>query len=215
MDPVPVLPLRAKGAGHDAYTDKVRRDWLLVIKSHPDRFDAMLHRPVIAVPSPDDINQAKFERLNERVDDLSYADPVLVSVVESSGDDEGFTSSYSGDESLGFGETATMLIRISEFEVPEGSIIEFLVSLAGGELQRQFWYVHRSVAIGSPAIGVIHYCIPCGDVEQSTLPDLTVQPVPVEPPISEVAPVVPIAVELDPVVSPPESELTKPLFTPR
>jgi hypothetical protein len=181
----PVLLKKAKGAGHDVFTDTVRRDWRIVIESHPERFDALLHKPVTISNSDEEINQALFERLNDRVDDLSYADAVLVSVVESSGDDEVFLPSYNADESMGFGETATMLVRISDFDVPEGSVIEFLVSLAGGEIQRQFWYVHHSVAVGSPAIGVMHYCIPSGDVETNAipLPEPVPEPVaPIEPP---------------------------------
>lgn len=164
--------LKPKGSGHTAFTEQARSDWQRVIMLHPERFDALLHRAIIKA-AEEDTSGANFSNVNERVSDISYADPVIVSAVESNGDDEYFSASQEGDESMGTGETMTMIARISDFDVPEGSIIEFLVSLAGGDLQRQFWYVHRSVAVGSPAIGILHYCIPCGDIEQMTIPDIT------------------------------------------
>lgn len=181
-----LTPMKPKGAGHDAYTNRVRQDWAAVIKAHPERFDALLHKTIThEVAEADD--PALFGNVNEQVSDIAYQDPVLVSAVESSGDDDAFMSSFDGDESMGYGETAMMIMRLSEFDVPEGSIVEFLVSLSDGEVQRQYWYVHHSTSLGSPAIGSIHYCIPCGDIEQITLPDIS-EPAPITAPITEPEP---------------------------
>lgn len=171
LKPLMAKLLKPKGAGHDPYTDRVRKDWAAVIKMHPDNFDALLHK-AIPTQASDTEDGANFGNLNERVEDIKYAEPILVSAVESNSDDDAFITSFDGDESMGSGDSSTIILRISEFEVPEGSAIEFLVSLAGGEVQRQWWYVHHSAAIGSPAIGVIHYCIPFGDIEQMTVPEL-------------------------------------------
>lgn len=174
------LQLKPKGKGHDPYTNRVRKDWEAVIKLHPDNFDALLHK-VIPTEQADTESGALFGNLNERVEDVRYQDPILVSVVESTSEDEAFMTSFEGDESMGYGDSATALFRISEFDVPEGSALEFLVSLANGETERQWWYVHRSAAIGSPAIGVIHYCIPLGDIEQNPIPALPDEPVTTTP----------------------------------
>lgn len=162
--------LKPKGAGHDVYTNRVRQDWQAVIKAHPESFDALLHKPKPDDLSVPDAGGALFETVNDHVDDIQYLDPVVVSVVESSGDDDSFLTSLGGDDSMGFGESGLMTVRISDFEVPEGAIIEFLVSLADGAVQRQWWYVHHSSAVGSPAVGFIHYCIPCGDIESVNPP---------------------------------------------
>lgn len=182
--------LKPKGAGHDAYTDCVRRDWAAMIIGHPERFDALLYKAVRVSGVPED-SEAKFESIDENVSDISYADPVVVSAVESTGEDDDFIPSLDGDESMGFGESGLMLLRISDFDVPEGSSIEFLVSLAGGELQGQSWYVLRSKAIGSPAVGFVHYCIPNGHVGRSNAPDPAPAPAQDPAPAAETPPTEP------------------------
>lgn len=170
------LQLKPKGKGHDPYTNRVRKDWEALIKLHPSNFDAILRKTIpIEIAGGD--SGALFGNLNERIEDVQYQDPVIVSVVESTSDDELFITSFDGGESMGYGETGVMVLLISDFDVPEGSSVEFLVSLANGEEELQRWYVHRSAAVGSPAIGVIHYCIPFGDVEQNQIPTLSDEPV--------------------------------------
>lgn len=169
------LILKPKGKGHDPYTNRVRKDWEAAIRLHPDNFDAIL-RKTIPTEIADTDSDALFSNLNERVEDIQYQDPVIVSAVESTSEDESFFASFAGGESMGYGETSYMILRISDFDVPEGSSIEFNVSLANGEEELQSWYVLHSIAIGRPAIGIVHYCIPSGDVEHNQIPVIPNEP---------------------------------------
>lgn len=160
--------MRLKNAGHDPLTKLYRADWDALVKAHPDGFDALLYR---AVNTATDDSDASYTDLNSRNDAVTYADPVLVAVVESTNDDAAFMSSWDGGDSMGTGEGGIIILRIADSNVPEGSIVEFEVSMNDGETQRQWWYVQRAEAYGTPAIGVIYYCIPCGDLEQMAVPD--------------------------------------------
>lgn len=157
--------LRVKGASFSPFATRARADYQKVIINHPDGFDALLYRPVKESVPEQSINTIEFGDLNSRVDDIDYHDPVQVVCVESTSDDESFLGNFDNEDSMGYGEAQTLTLRISEYSVPEGSIVEFLTLLSDGSTQRQFWYVHRSSAVGVPAIGFIHYLIPCGDIE--------------------------------------------------
>lgn len=174
-----IKPMRVKGQSFTPFTEQARADYQKVILNHADGFDALLYRPISEdskLEKP--LNDIEFSELNEQVDDIQYQDPTMVICVESNNDDGYFYPSFDADESMGFGETQTIILRVSDFDVPQGSILEFLVSLSNGDTQRQFWYVHRSQGVGTPAIGFIHLCIPCGDVEHL---DFTPEPSQIEP----------------------------------
>lgn len=161
---------RIKGAAIAPYSAMVSADWIAAIKGHPERFDAALFRPVAPLAIDTQVDTPLFGQIDDQTQDISYSDPVLVTCVESNGDDDSFLAAWEGDESMGYGASATMILRISESNVPASSIVEFLVANADGSTSDQFWYIHHSEAVGTPAIGFLHYLIPCGDVEN--LPEL-------------------------------------------
>lgn len=167
--------LRVKGESFSPFAARARSDYQKVIINHPDAFDAILFRPVTHNVVDDVINKIEFGDLNSKIDDIRYQDPIEVVCVEStnSSSDEYFIPNFDTDDSMGFGESQILLLRISEFSVPQGSVVCFLVALADGGTQRQNWYVHRSNAIGVPAIGFLHSCIPFGDLESSDVQPLT------------------------------------------
>ncbi|WP_335919804.1 hypothetical protein [Shewanella algae] len=161
---------RIKGAAAAPYTAQVTADWIAAIKGHPDRFDAALFRPVAPMVVDTQVDAPLFGEIDDQTQDIAYSDAVFVECVESNGEDDSFLAAWDGDESMGYGASGTMILRIAESDIPTGSILEFLVANADGTTSDQFWYIHHSEAVGTPAIGFLHYLIPCGDVEQ--LPDV-------------------------------------------
>ncbi|MGL6123364.1 MAG: hypothetical protein ACRC1W_10165 [Shewanella sp.] len=163
------MQLKPKASGHTALTDQQREDWHRLVTIHPDRYDVLLYRATEQAVNAE--SGALFGDMDAKVNDIVYLDPEVVCAIDSTGAnaDDSFFASWDGENATGYGESNTILLRLSVPDVPEGSAIEFNTTLANGDLQPQRWYVIKSQAYGEPVIGLLHSCIPCGDSDQIQL----------------------------------------------
>lgn len=169
-EPVPSPVLRPRYQGHTPFNTQVRADWLKLVASHPDGFDALLYVPAPeGDPNhiPDYEEEALFGSLEDHQRTIGYLDPVVVGVMAGGSESAAFLASFGADDTLGESEEGMEPFLIATATVPEGSILEFQEETSGSEPRRVWWYVHHSDVVGTAAVGAIHYCIPCADLEQA------------------------------------------------
>ena len=161
-------PRRLKNAGHSGFNELVRQDWVKTIKLHPERFDALLYKPVELTQSEeaeDGQEVALFGDMNDHQENIQYLDPINAICIEAPNDDPFNLAMWDGDDSLGEGESGILLLRTDIHDIPQGSVFEFEEELSEGGARRCWWYVHRSQATGTSTVGAMHVCIPCRDME--------------------------------------------------
>lgn len=164
----PALPaLRARNSGHKPLNDQIRTDWINLVERHPDSFGALLYLPGEEPETGEEAEPALFGTVDRQREAISYAAPVIVTALEAQSDDPAFVGMWDDAEHLGAGESDTLTLLLSCVAAPLGSIVEFMEELASGELRRAWWYVQRVDVVGSAAVGALHICIPCGDLEQN------------------------------------------------
>lgn len=163
----PVLT-RARNSGHSPFNNMVRDDWRRLVESHPDAFDALLYTPGISLEVPDSGDEeALFGTLDRHQQAVTYQAPALISVLVGSQDDPLFSAMWDETDNQGAGDSDTITLLLSPGLVPLGSIVEFEEETASGQNRRVWWYVHSIEAVGTAAVGALHVCIPCGDLEQA------------------------------------------------
>ena len=164
----PALPaLRARNSGHKPLNDQIRTDWINLVERHPDSFGALLYLPGEEPETGEEAEPALFGTVDRQREAISYGAPVIVTALEAQSDDPAFVGMWDDAEHLGAGESDTLTLLLSCVAAPLGSIAEFMEELASGELRRAWWYVQRVDVVGSAAVGALHICIPCGDLEQN------------------------------------------------
>lgn len=157
---------RARNAGHGPFNDMIREDWKQLIASHPDSFDALLILPEREDQEP--VREgALFGTVDRHQQTITYAKVELVGAMVAPIDDPAFLGLWDGGEGIGMGESATLNVLLSCGVAPAGSILEWEEEQASGALRRVWWYVHTVQVVGSAAVGAVHVCIPCGDLEQA------------------------------------------------
>lgn len=162
----PLVP-RARNSGHKPLNDQIRTDWINLVERHPDSFGALLYLPGEEPETGEEAEPALFGTVDRQREAISYAAPVIVTALEAQSDDPAFVGMWDDAEHLGAGESDTLTLLLSCVAAPLGSIIEFVEEIASGELRRAWWYVQRVDVVGSAAVGALHVCIPCGDLEQN------------------------------------------------
>lgn len=157
---------RARNSGHKPLNDQIRSDWMKYVAASPDSFDALLILPERAEQEEED-DGALFGRVDRHQQVIEYNTVELVQALVAPLDDPGFVGIWDGGESLGMGESGVLSLLLSYGVAPVGSILEWEEELASGDHRRVWWYVHSTQVVGSAAVGAVHVCIPCGDLEQA------------------------------------------------
>ena len=157
---------RARNSGHKPLNDQTRGDWMKFVSAHPDAFDAIL-----ITPEREDANDADdgalFGTVGRHNQVITYNHVELVKAMVATLDDPAFIGMWDGGESLGVGDSGVLNVLLSCGVAPVGSILEWEEELGSGELRRVWWYVHSTQVVGTAAVGALHVCIPCGDLEQA------------------------------------------------
>lgn len=158
---------RIKGQGHQPLTQHLERNWQKMFAVHKDAFDGVIYKPVDEEEQADTGAEAPlFGQLNDHQDKEVYADPEPVSIIEVKSDNANqYVSDETGD-SLGFGESGIFKCRLSDANVPNGSVISYREIVGDTEVVR-WWYVQMSEQVPYRHVtsAKIHYCIPFGDLE--------------------------------------------------
>ena len=158
---------RARNSGHKPLNDQVREDWRKLVERHPDSFDALIYMPSTTPQEPEEGEEkALFGTVDRQQEATVYDLPVPISVLEATSDDVAFDAQWDDPEHVGTGESGTLTLLLSAVIAPMGSVIEFEEEQADGSNRRVWWYIHSVNAVGSAAVGALHVCIPCGDLEQ-------------------------------------------------
>lgn len=157
---------RARNSGHKPLNDQIRSDWMKFVSAHPDAFDSILITPEREEQEEED-DGALFGRVDRHHQVITYNHVELVKAMVAPAGDPAFIGMWDGGESIGMGESGILNILLSCGVAPVGSILEWEEELASSELRRVWWYVHSTQVVGSAAVGAVHVCIPCGDLEQA------------------------------------------------
>lgn len=157
---------RARNSGHKPLNDQIRRDWVKYVTAAPDSFDAILILPERGEREEED-DGALFGRVDRHQQVITYNTVELVRVLVAPLDDPAYIGMWDGGESIGMGESGILNLLISYGVAPVGSILEWEEELASGDLRRVWWYIHSTQVVGTAAVGAVHVCIPCGDLEQA------------------------------------------------
>ncbi|MGL5226051.1 MAG: hypothetical protein ACRC8Q_12135 [Aeromonas sp.] len=167
---VPARTVRARNSGHKPLNDLVRKDWAAYVTAAPDSFDAIIILPESAGEEEQegaDDDGALFGRVDQAQQVITYGAIELVRVLVAPIDDLSYLGAWDGDDGLGMGASAGLNLLLSCGIAPVGSILEWEEEISTGELRRAWWYVHSTQVVGTAAVGAVHVCIPCGDLEQA------------------------------------------------
>lgn len=159
--------LKPRFNDHAKLNDVLRDDWIKAIELSHDSFQALLYHPVATLLSEDEdgeYEQSIVETVDTNQQQLSYADPIVVSILDNPSD----TASIVMDSGEGAVDNIEqpMVLRIGSHSVPVGSVLEWEEFTGrGDEVRRVWWYVHSQVALGTTATAVLHNVIPCRDFD--------------------------------------------------
>lgn len=173
---------RNRYQGHSPLNDLMRSDWVRSIELDPDRFDAFLYLPITGSEQPPESSpyeESEVIELDANQDNLSYGEPLSISVVDCPTETEHFFMMNAGDESLGESDEP-LLLRVGAETVPIGSVLEWDEETAQGEATRVWWYVHDHVGVGTANIGRLSICIPMRNFDATNTPTAPDEGVPLE-----------------------------------
>lgn len=163
-----VMPMRQRNEKHKPFNDVQKAFWRKYVERNPASFDALLYR-VVPVddepPAPEGYEQPEFESVDIRQTEPIYLDPLPVVVLDSPIENEAFTNMDSGGENA-VDDGSIMVLQIAaDGDVPNGSVLEWVEATADGKGRRVWWYIHRSMNLGTTTVGTLYYCIPCRTFE--------------------------------------------------
>lgn len=152
--------LKTRFNGHSEFNDQIRADWMVIIESSPDAFQALLYRPDVGTYGvvSDETGEESFTELDNNQRALTYQEPVIVSVLDNPDGRESFHAIDADGEQDGLTDDV-LILRIATDSAPVGSILEWNEETAKG-VARRWWYVHRIYSYGTQHVGSLYYCIP-------------------------------------------------------
>jgi len=159
-DRKPTPEMRSRFKGHAPLNDQMRDDWMRVIETHQDAFQALLFRPSNGTYGQVDTETdlESFTEINNNQRNLTYEEPELVWVVDNPDGRESFQVIDGDGDQDGITDDV-MVLRVASKNVTVGSILEWNEELAFG-VARRWWYVHRIFGVGTQHVGSLYYCIP-------------------------------------------------------
>lgn len=152
--------LKTRFNGHKPFNDQIREDWMLIIETSPDSFQALLYRPDVGTYGviDDESGMESFTELDNNQRPLTYQEPDIVYVLDNPDGRESFRAVDGDGEQDGLTDDV-LVLRIAANNVPVGSILEWNEEMANGTARR-WWYVHRIFSYGTQHVGSLYYCIP-------------------------------------------------------
>jgi hypothetical protein len=164
-----IATMKKRYDGHTPVNDQIREDWMKMIDQDPQRFEALLYRPVNpppTAPDEDGIETPLYTEINNNQVALDYHDPVMVNVLDCPDQRETFTAVDDDSDQDGLADDF-LIIKASTKGIAIGSIFEWLEEGMDGGSVRRFWYVLRIYSLGTQLVGSLYYCIPARNVEGS------------------------------------------------
>ncbi|HBT4785520.1 TPA: phage tail protein [Klebsiella variicola subsp. variicola] len=160
--------LKARYNGHQAFNDQIRHDWMLIIETSPDAFQALLYRPDMGTYGvvDDETGEESFTQLDNNQRALTYQEPEIVYVLDNPDGRESFHAIDADGEQDGLTDDV-LVLRIAANDVPVGSILEWNEEMAHG-VARRWWYVHRIFSYGTQHVGSLYYCIPARNFDSTS-----------------------------------------------
>lgn len=160
--------LKTRYNGHQAYNDQIRNDWMIIVESSPDAFQALLYRPDVGTYGviDDESGEESFTELDNNQRELTYQEPVIVYVLDNPDGRESFHAINADGEQDGLTDDV-LILRIADNNVPIGSILEWNEEMANGTARR-WWYVHRIYSYGTQHVGSLYYCIPARNFDSTS-----------------------------------------------
>lgn len=162
---------RIKGQGHQPLTKHLEANWQKMFLVHKDAFDGVIYKPIEESEQEEQsLSKPLFGQLNDHQEKEEYSDPEPIQIIEVKNDDASQFVSDEDGESLGFGESGVFKCRLSDPNVPNGSVISYKEVVGDSEVVR-WWYVQLSKQVPYRHVtsAKIHVCIPFGDVELEAL----------------------------------------------
>ncbi|WP_142971378.1 phage tail protein [Enterobacter hormaechei] len=152
--------LKTRFNGHKPFNDQIREDWMLIIETSPDSFQALLYRPDVGTYGviDDESGMESFTEIDNNQRPLTYQEPDIIYVLDNPDGRESFRAVDGDGEQDGLTDDV-LVLRIAANNVPVGSILEWNEEMANGTARR-WWYVHRIFSYGTQHVGSLYYCIP-------------------------------------------------------
>ncbi|EOZ2186382.1 phage tail protein [Enterobacter hormaechei] len=159
--------LKTRFNGHKQFNDQIRADWMLVIESSPDSFQALIYRPDVGTYGviDDESGTESFTEIDNNQRPLTYQEPDIVYVLDNPDGRESFRAVDGDGEQDGLTDDV-LVLRIAANNVPVGSILEWNEEMANGTARR-WWYVHRIFSYGTQHVGSLYYCIPARNFDST------------------------------------------------
>ncbi|MDV1094977.1 phage tail protein (plasmid) [Raoultella ornithinolytica] len=160
--------LRTRYNGHQAFNSQIRDDWMLIVESSPDAFQALLYRPDVGTYGvvDDETGEESFTQLDNNQRALTYQEPAIVYVLDNPDGRESFHAVDADGEQDGLTDDV-LVLRIAANDVPVGSILEWNEEMTHG-IARRWWYVHRIFSYGTQHVGSLYYCIPARNFDSTS-----------------------------------------------
>lgn len=158
--------LKPRFDGHAELNDIIHQDWLDMVASHPENYQALIYKPLIVEITTEE--DESFEKplatqLDQNQQSLEYGDPDIVFVVDNT---KGLARYFDepGEEVISEHDRP-MALLVGDSAVPIGTILEWEEVTGKDSRRRVWWYVQASQPYGTTKAGVVYYAIPCMDFE--------------------------------------------------
>lgn len=171
---MPVVPAKIAGTaqanslkpcyqGDAEFAQMVAQDWDAVILADPRSYEAILYRPSNGtygvVDDETGLEAAPFTDLDNNQRDLTYEDPVIVTLRDSNDSREAFENLDDDSAQNGLVDDF-LIVSIAARNIPKGSILEWNEEMIDGTEKRVWWYVNQIYSYGTQHVGTLYYCIP-------------------------------------------------------
>lgn len=155
--------LKPRYQGDAEFSQMVSDDWIAVIQADPRSYEALLYRPSNGtygvVDEETGLESAPFTDLDNNQRELTYEDPVIVTLRDSNDSREAFEA-LDGDTNQDGLVDDFLIVSIAAKDIPKGSILEWNEEALDGSERRAWWYVNQLYSYGTQHVGTLYYCIP-------------------------------------------------------
>lgn len=145
--------------------DQIRKDWIKVIQKNHASFDAALFRATEADPIEGE-DPKNFTEINNHQKKLTYADPVVVKVLDTPNMDEPHFTAMDSDGGHDALDGGILMLRAAADLIPHGSIFKFYEETGKDEKRLVSWYVLEVYIYGTQSAGYVYACVPAFGVLQ-------------------------------------------------